>query len=90
MKLKLYALKSKRTFLFDFVQDSDDVTCAALRITSFRNISVVQTRGGTQDFETRHKGVSKELENLPHYVEMPCNSTIKYQVDEEKTQRLLQ
>jgi hypothetical protein len=60
------------------------VTCVALRITWFRNISVVQTRDGTQDFETRHRGVSKEPENLPHYVEMPRNSTINYQVDEEK------
>jgi hypothetical protein len=90
VNLKLYALKLKCTFLFDFVQGSDDVTYVALRITWFRNISVAQTRGGTQDFETRHRGVSKEPESLPDYVEMPCNSTINYQVDEEKTQKLLQ
>jgi len=55
VNLKLYALTLKFTFIFDFVQGLDDVTYVALRITWFRNISVVQTRGGTQNFETRHR-----------------------------------
>ena len=49
-----------------------------LRITWFKNLSVAQKRCGTQDFETHHRGVSNDPENLPHYVKMPFSSTINY------------